>query len=42
VRYDVDWESVQLDLQREIEENHKKQEEENEKRKHEELRLKRI
>jgi hypothetical protein len=35
--YDVDWESAQLELQREIEENNRKQEEENEKRKQEEL-----
>jgi hypothetical protein len=31
--YDVDWESAQLELQREIEENNKKQKKENEKRK---------
>jgi membrane-associated HD superfamily phosphohydrolase len=37
--YDVDWESAQLDLHREIEENNKKQEEENKKGKHEELHL---
>ena len=35
--YSVDWESAQIELQKEIEENIKKQEEENEKRKQEEL-----
>jgi hypothetical protein len=35
--YDVDWESAQIELQREIEQQNKRQEEENEKRKQEEL-----
>ncbi len=35
--YSVDWESAQLELQKEIEENNKRQEEENERRKQEEL-----